>query len=243
MTTGSALVVGALYAALLLTIASEVSSIWSAAPAPVDAPARAGTHTGAARAADVPVPQDLTQQRVDTVLARPLFAPSRRPPALAADERSAPPRLSGILVWPAGRVAMVQAASGKHASALAKGGAIDGWTVTDIASDTITLRRASESVTVGLKFAPPTAVAAAAPAPAKPPPPSRWVQAAPSGILRSRWSDPHLQPRRRRYRARPAEPRPDRLPYADDRGQAQRLVGTTEDTPREPQPLTILCAP
>jgi hypothetical protein len=219
MTTRTAvLVFGALYATLALVIASEVSSTRSAVPSQVDAAARAGVRQPrAARVADVPVPQDLTQQLVNTVLARPLFAPGRRPPALATDGRSAAPRLSGIVVWPAGRVAMVQATSGKRTNAVAKGGVVDGWTVADITSDTITVQRAGDSVTLGLKFAAQTAVAAAVPAaPAKPPPPSRWVQAAESGILRSRWSDPHLQPRRRRYRAGAPRRYPFRQPQTLD---------------------------
>lgn len=203
MTTGMALrVFGVFYAALVLTIGFEVSSTWSDRPDRLGASVQAGSGAGpATRSTSAPDHPDPIDQMVETVLARPLFSPSRRPPAFAV-ENAAMPRLSGIVLSPAGRVAIFQRASGTRTIVVAPGGTIDGWTVKDIATDAISLARASESVTMQPKFeAGPAAVAATAPAPPKQAPTSRWTQAAASGVLRSRWSDPQLQPRRRRSSA------------------------------------------
>lgn len=198
MTTGlAARVFGVLYAALALTIAFEVFSHGANAPETIATRARTSLQTGpAAAAASASIRPDQTEQLVETVLARPLFSPNRRPPATASGN-SGMPRLSGIVLSPAGRTAIFQPASGKRAIVVGKGETVDGWIVQDIATDAVTLARANEAMTLRPKFdAGQTAVAASTPAPPKETP-SRWTQAAATGILRSRWSDPHLQPRRR----------------------------------------------
>jgi hypothetical protein len=77
--------------------------------------------TAAARAPRPAQPADPRAEQIQTwvaaALARPLFAPSRRPaaqPAVASAAPAGPPRLTGVIVTPAGRSALfVTAAGGK----------------------------------------------------------------------------------------------------------------------------------
>jgi len=71
------------------------------------------------------------------VLARPLFEPSRRPPAASRVSTSSTlntPRLSGIMVTPEGREVIFVGSDGKSVI-LHEGGSIDGYTVQTITPD------------------------------------------------------------------------------------------------------------
>ncbi|MBV9782219.1 MAG: hypothetical protein JO264_00215 [Acidisphaera sp.] len=133
---------------------------------------------------------------VRSLLARPLFSPGRRPPADAvATPKGEPlPRLTGIVVSPAGRYALFQPGANLRTRVLVAGEAIGGWTVRDVAADAITLAQGSQSLVLRPAFE-----AAPVPPPPPPVPPKpRWEAAADKGLLRARWSNPQLQPRQRR---------------------------------------------
>jgi hypothetical protein len=164
----------------------------------------AGTHAVARppppASADRP-PADLDRW-VKTVLARPLFSPTRRPDAArtasAAPHGSALPRLSGIVELPGLRRAIFEAsgASKPSVTVVGEAGMVDDWTVQAIDSGTVTLVRDGEAMVLRPTFG--TAIVL-------PPPPrrvSRWEKAPAHGILRARWSNGQLQPRRRTARKR-----------------------------------------
>jgi hypothetical protein len=80
----------------------------------------------------------LREKPVDSagaILARPLFAPSRRPPAPAAATDPAaiaePPRLTGVIVAPSTRRAIFAATKGR-ATVVSEGGSIGGYLVKSI---------------------------------------------------------------------------------------------------------------
>jgi hypothetical protein len=140
-----------------------------------------------------------------TLLARPLFAPDRRPvaeapsPAVVAHDTPLP-RLSGIVLSPNLRFAIFEGDHATRAIVVADGGTIAGWTVAAIAPNAVTLSRdGSQPVTLRPRFvgAKPETIATNLP---PPPPVSRWTNPAATGVLRTRWSNPQLQPRRRRRR-------------------------------------------
>lgn len=69
-----------------------------------------------------------------TILARPLFAPSRRLSAAATVRSSVAilPRLTGVIIAPGTRLAMFASAEGKHVTAT-MGATVGGYVVTSIA--------------------------------------------------------------------------------------------------------------
>lgn len=72
-----------------------------------------------------------------TLLQRPLFSPSRRPPpaaAVAAPDRHGPPRLAGVLIAPSGRRAIFA-----DRVVVAEGGALGRYTVQAIEAGQVTL--------------------------------------------------------------------------------------------------------
>jgi hypothetical protein len=79
-------------------------------------------------------PADLTQARVDAILARPLFQPNRRPPASgsAASGPASLPRLSGVLVSGGGRSVIFAAGADGKPVVLAEGGRIGAYVVQSI---------------------------------------------------------------------------------------------------------------
>lgn len=83
---------------------------------------------------------DHTPEWVETILARPLFSPDRRPPAgttaAAAHAPQGLPRLSGIVVGPFGRSAIFVPDGGK-ALVVAEGSRVDAWTVQKIDEDAV----------------------------------------------------------------------------------------------------------
>lgn len=76
---------------------------------------------------------------VQTILARPLFSPTRRPPAHAsAPADKSLPRLAGVIVTPAGRRAIFAPAAGRPV-VVPEGGSIGRYVVRSIAPGQVTL--------------------------------------------------------------------------------------------------------
>jgi hypothetical protein len=165
-----------------------------------------GTETGAADASAGSVPasagpgnapklrmadQSAADRWVGTILGRPLFAADRRPAPSYAVAHAGLPRLAGVIAAPTDAVAIFQAGSGAKPMAVHPGEQINGWHLTLIEADAVTLRKAGVNTVLrpaftGEEAAPtPSTVANSN---------SRWVTAASSGILRARWSNPQLQP-------------------------------------------------
>jgi hypothetical protein len=112
---------------------------------------------------------DHTSQWIETILARPLFTPDRRPPAqphIAAAPRAPVilPRLAGVLVSPAGKAAIF-AANGAKPTVVCEGGQLGQYTVQSIEAGHVTLRGPDGAVVMQPTF---EATAKPAPAPAQP---------------------------------------------------------------------------
>ncbi len=75
---------------------------------------------------------------ITTILARPLFRPDRRPVAVAARGDSTLPRLSGILIGPSLRLAILTPAAGPP-RLVKQGGRIGAYRVSTIAATAVTL--------------------------------------------------------------------------------------------------------
>lgn len=86
---------------------------------------------------------DHTDEWVETILARPLFSPSRRPPAVsagpAAETVIGMPRLAGILISPDGKRAIFARPGGGKPLTTTEGDKIDRWTVLSIEMWQVTL--------------------------------------------------------------------------------------------------------
>ena len=95
------------------------------------------------RAAASPVPDDDRQGLVDGILARPLFATTRRPAdAPAAGPAPVPaslPRLAGILVHGSSRSAIFAASGSGRPVVIQEGGRVGGYTVQSIEAGQVTL--------------------------------------------------------------------------------------------------------
>jgi hypothetical protein len=150
----------------------------------------------AARRAEPPVVRRVARadgsrnQWVSTALARPLFAPGRRPVAGTASADPGMPRLAGIIAAPDGAVAIFQPTGNAHPVVARSGQKLGGWEVTSIAADAVNLRKNNNVVVLNPHF---DNVQHAGLVRQEPPKP-RWEQAAPTGVLRARWSNPQLQP-------------------------------------------------
>lgn len=84
-------------------------------------------------ASPVPPERDQTREWIATVLARPLFSPTRRPPAESREASSTVsglPRLAGIIVGPSGRSAIF--AGEPRPVVVPEGGRINGYIVSSI---------------------------------------------------------------------------------------------------------------
>jgi hypothetical protein len=133
---------------------------------------------------------------VRTILERPLFSQTRRPATaaggLVVGKDPALPRLSGILLLPSSRRAFFEAAgdAGQLSTIIRETGKIDNWTVESIDRDGVALTRNGDRMFLTPAFATVEAARASPPAPVL----SRWEAPADHGILRARWSNPHLQP-------------------------------------------------
>jgi hypothetical protein len=121
-----------LAATLSLVLAAEL------AQAPVREPPAANALT-APRPAPLSrrgiVPADLRSRQLaddaKKILARPLFAPSRRSAAAAPAVAAAPPRLTGVIIAPDARLALFASTEGK-VTAVASGHSIAGYVVRSI---------------------------------------------------------------------------------------------------------------
>jgi hypothetical protein len=124
------------------------------------------------------------------LLTRPLFAPNRRPAPEAASpvaHETALPRLSGIVLSPSLRLAIFEGDHATRAIVVADGGVINGWTVTTIIADAVTLARdGNQSVTLRPRFVGGTAATNLPP----PPPMSRGENPAMTGNRRKQRSGP-----------------------------------------------------
>jgi hypothetical protein len=108
-------------------------------PPPDDAPVRAARGAGGGGPADRQAPADAAADQVRrwaaASLARPLFNPDRRPIAPAAsgsDAAAGLPRLSGIMITPAGRRAIFAATGGGKPVVVVEGGTVGGNLVQSI---------------------------------------------------------------------------------------------------------------
>jgi general secretion pathway protein N len=129
-------------------------------------------------------------QWVAASLARPLFAPDRRPVAGVLSADPGMPRLAGIIASPDGAVAIFQPAGTVKPVVARSGERIGGWEVTAIAADAVNLRKENNVVVLSPRFDGAVHTAVARQEQARP----RWEQPAPSGMLRARWANPQLQP-------------------------------------------------
>ena len=124
-------------------------------------------------------------RQVETVLARPLFEPDRRPPMPPMHpETAAPvlPRLSGVIRTPSSATAILQMPDTSTKS-VREGGIAGGWTVTQITETTATLASGTVAFVVHTGFA------VARPAPVAVPATAGWRQ----GLRRSAPLGSYLQ--------------------------------------------------
>ncbi len=129
-------------------------------------------------------------QAVAVMLGRPLFAFDRKPTGEVRLAGVELPRLAGIIASPGQMLAIFQPPGNVKPVLAQTGQTISGWDVMSIAQDGVGLRKAGNDILLRPAFtgaAPRSAAAVAAK-------PARWEAAAPTGVLRNRWSDPHLQP-------------------------------------------------
>lgn len=90
-------------------------------------------------AAAAPAAVSHRQDWVQTVLARPLFAPNRRPPAGLAAAPASLPRVAGILVNGNSRSVIFAAAGGGKPQVVAEGAEVAGFRVQSIESGQVTV--------------------------------------------------------------------------------------------------------
>jgi len=105
------------------------------------APADGAPAVPAARAAAAAAPADMTGFAAawsDTILARPIFRPDRRPMDVAAAAPAAMPRLSAIVITAAGAAAIF-VADGGTVLTVREGGKVAGQLVKSIAAGTVML--------------------------------------------------------------------------------------------------------
>jgi general secretion pathway protein N len=170
---------------LLAIVASEAvfrpSPGVHAAPEPAGPPSRQAVKNAAQSPATV-------NGWVTVALTRPLFAPDRKPiPGTVAAEPGMP-RLTGIIASASSAVAIFQPEGDAKPVTARNGERVGGWEVTAIEADSVSLRKDNEIIALSPRF---NGVAAKREAKASP---SRWEVAAPTGLLRARWSNPQLQP-------------------------------------------------
>jgi hypothetical protein len=129
-------------------------------------------------------PSDRAIERwAGTALARPPFAPTRRPaPPALSPEQHAPdqklPRLSGIVVAPDRLLAIFQGDQARP-TAVTNGGEIAGWVVSTILQDTVLLSRDGSSLHLHPMFTQQEA---------------RAAEEVPRRLLATKRTDPHLAP-------------------------------------------------
>jgi hypothetical protein len=129
---------------------------------------------------------------VAVTLRRPLFAPNRRPARGAQTTVAAAgvPHLSGIVITPEHAVAIFRRPEGAKPLVAHAGDVVDGWVVGTIAANGVDLHKADARITVTPQFDDSNILTRAVTSQSV----SRWTVAAPTGLLRARWSNPQLQP-------------------------------------------------
>jgi hypothetical protein len=149
--------------ALLLaaTVALEIAD-FSAPPPSGGAAPRTAAALSAASAAPVPT-ADRMPALVAAILARPLFEPSRRPPAPASASIDATtttlPRLAGIMVSPGRRAVIFQAPGGGKPLTLVEGEKVGGYLIQSISADRVVVVTSDGSHVLRPDFDPKTAKA------------------------------------------------------------------------------------
>jgi hypothetical protein len=117
-------------------------------------------------------------QLTATILARPLFSPTRRPPEAAGTDNSGTPlsdlRLTGILITPDQRLAIFSPAGGKPL-VRSEGDMVSDWRIDSIASQSVSLTGPTGATTLEPK-ADPNLVRATGAQQAMAPPPQPAVQ-------------------------------------------------------------------
>lgn len=156
-------------AALGGTIALELG--WRLPDSDLMVPATAPLPAPAAPASTPAADADGAGRRVAEVLARPLFTPGRRPAAQAAAAPPAAvaplPRMTGVIVTPAGRRAIFANGAGK-AVVVMEGGRIGAYAVQSIEAGRVTLAGPDGQRVVAPTFDPKPAARTAGPAPGLP---------------------------------------------------------------------------
>jgi hypothetical protein len=181
---------------LMLLCAVLASVVTFEVVRPQEAETRPGSGRAAVRLAPPLVAHgakanDFPGKWMPVVLARPLFAPDRRPAAGVAAADPGMPRLTGIIAAPDAAVAIFQPAGSKRSVLARFGERVGGWEVTAIAADAVNLRKQDQVVVLTPRFdGVQHGTTIAQPQPARP----RWEAAAATGLQRDRWSNPQLQP-------------------------------------------------
>lgn len=104
-----------------------------------------------------PVPGSVDPDWLETVLARPLFAPDRRPlPGVSVTDPGLP-RLSGIIDTSDGARAIFQTDSDGKRTVVRAGDKLGNWAVASIEPDGIHLERPGERMVLNPRFASPAA--------------------------------------------------------------------------------------
>ncbi len=178
--------VGLVVFALLLAGVIAVEIVGFAPPGAQTLPMRpvAVAH-GAADASGADA--DRLPAMVTAILARPLFAPSRRPPeaaGAAAPTRPTLPRLAGIIISPAGRAVIFAGRDGSHPLVLAAGDKVGDYVIQSIGADQVIVTSHDGSHILRPSFDAKTGASphvAATPADALAPPPATQPLA-PGGI-------------------------------------------------------------
>jgi len=134
-----------------------------------------------------PRPRAASAADAAVVLARPLFALSRRPAVDTARSRSwstAPPRLAGIIVAQNYRRAVFER-PGHVPVTVGEADIVGAWHIVRISMESVTVSNEQESLQLS-----PTFLYASMVTPKRDP----WVTPAATGLLRARWANPQLQP-------------------------------------------------
>jgi general secretion pathway protein N len=185
-------ILAVLCALLVVVVAAEATSYRPGANDPVGGRPGAAEQVPAWAAKDTAVTAGAVDQWLAAALARPLFAPNRKPVAGSAAVDSGIPRLTGIIVSPDGASAIFQMAGDNKSRVARHGERIGTWELTALTPEAVSLRKDNEVIVLRPGFAR-IAHDATAIQESKPPR-SRWEVAAPTGMLRARWSNPQLQP-------------------------------------------------
>ena len=137
-------------ALLAANVALAALALWPFLPgrAPAEpAPITAATGDAAQKLASLPPFAAFAETS-----ARPLFSPTRRPaPGAAALGIDGRYRLLGLVIAGSARHALVAPVAGGPARELGEGDAVDGWTVTRIERDRVTLASPMGEATLALK--------------------------------------------------------------------------------------------